>query len=470
MAMVYERPPIVIVDDEPFVLKALEVILSDKDLGSIVSFQDSREVLPFLQTVDAGIVLLDLSMPHLSGEELLGQLLREYPDLPVIIVTASNEVDVAVRCIRAGAFDYVVKPLAEDRLLNAIRRAQEMRDLRRENRALQERLTSGHLEHPESFALIITQNPQMLTLFRYVEAVARSQHAVLITGETGVGKELIARAVHAISGRKGAFVAVNVAGLDDNMFSDTLFGHNRGAFTGADHARNGLIESAAGGSLFLDEIGDLSPTSQVKLLRLLQENEYLPLGSDRPKKSDARVIVATHQDLRALQKQGTFRNDLYFRLGGHHVHVPPLRARRDDLPLLVDHLMEEAAKSLRRRKPTAPKELISLLAAYYFPGNVRELQAMVLDTISQHKGGVLSLNTFKEHIDRNSDRSVGEPPKGGEVIFPAQLPTLKQMAEQLVNEAMNRAGGNQTVAARLLGVTRPALSKRLKNLATGKGG
>jgi DNA-binding NtrC family response regulator len=469
MALVYERLPIVMVDDEPFVLRALEAILSDKDLGSTVSFQDGREVLPFLQTVEACIVLLDLSMPHLSGEELLDQLLREYPDLPVIIVTASNEVDVAVRCIRAGAFDYVVKPVAEDRLLNAIRRAQEMRDLRRENRVLQERLTSGHLERPEAFAGIITQNAQMLTLFRYIEAVARSQHAVLITGETGVGKELIARAVHAVSGRKGEFVAVNVAGLDDNMFSDTLFGHGRGAFTGADHTRPGLIESATGGSLFLDEIGDLSPTSQVKLLRLLQENEYLPLGSDRPRKSDARVIVATHQDLRALQKEGRFRNDLYFRLGGHHVHVSPLRERRDDLPLLVDHLMEEAASSLTRKKPTAPKELISLLAAYHFPGNIRELQAMILDAVSQHEGRVLSLNNFKEHIDRNTDRPVGEVPTGGEVIFPAQLPTLRQVAEQLVNEAMRRAGGNQTVAARLLGVTRPALSKRLKNLSVGEG-
>lgn len=463
----YAHPPIVMVDDEPFVLRALEAILSG--LGPLISFEDSRQVLPFLEKEEARIVLLDLSMPHLSGEELLKKLLSEHPDLPVIVVTASNEVAVAVRCIQAGAFDYVVKPLAEDRILNAIKRALELRDLRRENRTLQERLTSGRLEHPEVFSGIITQNARMLTLFRYVEVVGRSQHAVLITGETGVGKELIARAVHSVSGRKGEFVAVNVAGLDDNMFSDTLFGHARGAYTSADHARAGLIESAGGGSLFLDEIGDLSATSQVKLLRLLQEGEYLPLGSDRARKSDARVIVATHQDLRALQKEGRFRNDLYFRLGGHHIHVPPLRERRDDLPLLVDHLLEEAASSLSRRKPTPPKELVSLLSAYHFPGNIRELQAMILDAVSQHEGRVLSLSTFKEHIDRNTDREVGEVPSSGTVIFPPQLPTLKQMAEQLVQEAMQRAGGNQTVAARLLGVTRPALSKRLKNMASDEG-
>ena len=469
MPTAYDRPPIVMVDDEPFVLRALEAILSDADLGPPVTFQDSRQVMPFLETVEAGIVLLDLSMPHLSGEELLGKLLSEHPDLPVIVVTASNEVDVAVRCIQAGAFDYVVKPVAEDRILNAAKRALEMRELRRENRNLQERLVSGTVEHPEVFAQIITQNAQMLTLFRYIEVVGRSRHPVLITGETGVGKELVARAVHAVSERKGEFIAVNVSGLDDNMFSDTLFGHARGAFTSADHARAGLIESASGGSLFMDEIGDLSPASQVKLLRLLQESEYLPLGSDRAKKSDARVIVATHQDLRALQKDGRFRNDLYFRLGGHHVHVPPLRDRRDDLPLLVSHFLEEAAKSLSRRKPTPPKELVSLLAAYHFPGNIRELQAMILDAVSQHEGRVLSLNTFKEHIDRNTDQAVGEVPSGGEVIFPAQLPSLKQVAEQLVNEAMARSGGNQTVAARLLGVSRPALSKRLKNLSAGEG-
>jgi len=311
----------------------------------------------------------------------------------------------------------------------------------------------------------------MRSIFQYVEAIARTSLPVLITGETGVGKELIARALHRLSGRSGEFVAVNVAGVDDTLFSDTLFGHRRGAFTGADRDRKGLIEQAQNGTLFLDEIGDLRPESQVKLLRLLAEGKYYPLGADMPKLSDARIVVATHRDLRALQQTGSFRKDLFYRLQAHHVHIPPLRERPEDIPILAAHFLEAAARTLGKKPPTAPKELFPLLQSYPFPGNVRELEAMVFDAVSRHKGGTLSLETFKDRTGRKekSARDEGRCRESDSKIengqhaptFPANLPTLKQAERALIREALRRAQGNQTLAASLLGISRRALNNRL---------
>lgn len=214
----------------------------------------------------------------------------------------------------------------------------------------------------------------MRRIFRYMEAVAASDQPVLVTGETGVGKEMVVRALHDASHRKGQFIAVNVAGLDDQAFSDTLFGHTRGAFTGADQAREGLVAKAAGGTLFLDEIGDLQLPSQIKLLRLLQEREYYPLGSDNGKKSDARIVVATNRDLKQMMEGNSFRSDLYYRLKTHRIQVPPLRDRLEDMPLLVNHFLDEAAAAIGKSRPVTPVELNGYLAAYSFPGNIRELK------------------------------------------------------------------------------------------------
>jgi len=322
------------------------------------------------------------------------------------------------------------------------------------------------IKKPEAFAEIITNSKEMLSIFIYIESIAQSSQPVLITGETGVGKELIAGSIHSLSGLKGRFITVNAAGLDDNLFSDALFGHIKGAFTGADKVRRGLVEKASGGTLFLDEIGDLSPASQVKLLRLLQEGEYLPLGQDEPKKTDVRIVAATNQDLWKLQESGKFRKDLNFRLRVHHIHVLPLRERKDDIPLLVDHFLDEAARTLKKKKPTLPKELFKLLGTYSFPGNVRELQAMVFDAVSRHKARILSLKVFKSYIAREQkDRIVPTEKELEEtalLTFSGKLPTIKQSTQLLVDEAMKRADGNQSIAAGMLGVSHQALSKRLK--------
>jgi DNA-binding NtrC family response regulator len=454
------------VDDEAAWLRSIRVALQRVGIDNVIPCQDAREVPAILGAEPVGLVLLDLNMPNVRGEDLLARLATEHPEVAVIVISGMNQVETAVRCVKAGAFDYFVKTAEEDRLVAGIRRAVRMVELQRENREMGSRVLSGTLEHPEAFAAMVTRDRAMLAVFSYVEAVARSPNPLLIQGESGVGKELVARAAHALSGRSGPLVAVNVAGLDDAVFADTLFGHTRGAFTGADQPRPGMLEQAASGTLLLDEIGDLSTASQVKLLRLLQEGEYFPLGADRPRRLQARVILATHHDLGARQAAGTFRRDLYYRLATHQVRIPPLRERRGDLPLLLDHFLDEAARDLGKRRPTVPKELPVLLGTHSFPGNVRELRAMVFDAVSVHRGGVLSMEPFAAAIERaggalaapGEDAHPGHPFAG---VDP--LPTIHDAVELLVDEALSRSGGNQTIAARLLGITQSALSKRLKS-------
>jgi transcriptional regulator with PAS, ATPase and Fis domain len=287
---------------------------------------------------------------------------------------------------------------------------------------------------------------------------------VLITGETGVGKELVARAIHRLSNRKGDFVPVNVAGLDDNIFADTLFGHKKGAFTGADQPRSGMIEQASGGTLFLDEIGDLSPVSQVKLLRLLQDGEFFPLGADIAKHSDARVVVATNQDLQTLQELGKFRKDLYYRLRAHHIHIPPLRDHYEDLPILVNHFLEKTSMVLGKQKPTPPEELFALLAAYPFPGNVRELEAMIFDAVSREKSGKLPLEGFKTYIRQTQSFEA----KGKAITPPAsslkkKIETISHATEkQMIIDALDKSNQNRTKAAQLLGISRRTLQNKIK--------
>ncbi len=467
--MIYPHFPILIVDDQPQILKGFEIALKSAGFRNLLLCSDPREVRAILAGQGIFSVLLDLNMPGVSGREILDHLTAEHPQIPVIVITGDNEVDTAVECMKFGAFDYMVKPVERSRLISGVRRAVEMRELQHENYKLKQRILGKDLMHPEVFSGIITRNAGMLSLFRYAESIATSPQPILIVGETGVGKELMAGALHTLSGRAGECVTVNVAGIDDNAFTDTLFGHLRGAFTGADTARAGLVERAAGGTLVLDEIGDLSRESQVKLLRLIQEREYYPLGSDTARASHARLIVSTNQDLEQMQARGEFRKDLYFRLRAHRVEIPPLRRRPDDIPLLLDHFLEEAAQSLGIGRPSYPRQLLPLLAQYPFPGNVRELSAMVYDAVSTARGGTVSLERFHLHIGQGRRKSVtaGEAQTAApEERFLLQqdgaLPTLKEASRFLVKEAMRRSDNNQSMAARLLGISRQTLARHLQ--------
>jgi two-component system nitrogen regulation response regulator GlnG len=459
--------PALVVDDEPQLLHSASIVLRSAGVPEVITVDDGRMVMAAMAEREVAVVVLDLAMPHVTGQALLEQLVSDHPDVPVIVMTATNDVETAVQCMRAGAVDYLVKPVEPSRLVSSVKRAIEMRALQAELLSLKERMLTDTPHQPEAFAEIVTQSPSLLAIFRYVEAIAGSPQPVLITGETGTGKELMAKALHRLSGRPGELVAVNVAGLDDTMFSDTLFGHTRGAFTSADRVREGLVASAAAGTIFLDEIGDLAVASQVKLLRLLQDGSFYPLGADRPRQSRARVVVATNTDVAQAVGLGRFRKDLYYRLRTHHVHLPPLRGRPDDLALLVDHFVEKAARQLGKDAPAVPPALHQLLRTYSFPGNVRELEALVFDAVARHQGVTLSLASFKEAIVGKSELTVAAEESDGVgdtapfAAFSDALPTLREAEDRLIAEALRRADGNQGVAAGLLGLSRQALNKRL---------
>jgi DNA-binding NtrC family response regulator len=463
-----------LVDDDESALRLTELSLRDKGICEVTTCSDSREVLTLLEVSDIDVVLLDLMMPHVSGMELLTLMMEAHPEVPVVVLTGTNEIRTAVECVKLGAFDYFVKPADVDGLILSIQRAMEIRELCDEYESFRKRSQEGGLESPGTFEAIITSNERMQSCFRYIEAVAPSRRPALITGETGTGKELVARALHDASGRQGPFLALNVAGLDDSLFSDSLFGHVRGAFTGADTNKEGLVELASGGTLFLDEIGDLSLPSQAKLLRLIQEGEYLPVGANEISRNQARIVVSTHHDLQERQKTGLFRRDLFYRLRTHRVDLPPLRERLEDLPALLEHFVERASEELGKPVAEVPKSLVAQLRTLPFPGNVRELEGLVYDAMANlGPDNVLALN-MSESMPPSSPVAPDKPHKVG-VGYGApmfsdfeELPTLRNATTSLIDEALARTDFNQAAAAELLGMTRAALNKRLTRAKHGQ--
>ena len=467
----YPALPVMLVDDELEALKVVDLSLRQEGISNIIKCQNSSEVTELLSNQNFSVIVLDLTMPEISGQELIPIIARDYPQSVILVLTANNDIETAVNCMKAGAFDYLVKPIGKDSLMLHMKRAIKHCELQTQMEALKESFLTDNLKKPEAFSSIITKNPKMLKIFKYLEAIANTNLTILITGDTGVGKDLFAESIHILSDRKGKFIPVNIAGLDDAMFSDTLFGHKKGAYTGADMSRKGLIEQAEGGTLFLDEIGDLSHASQVKLLQLLQDGKYFPIGSDVPKSSQARILTATNQNIESITKKGIFRKDLFYRLQSHHIHIPPLNERYDDLELLTDFFLQEISMELGKKKPTLPKELFYLLRTYNFPGNIRELKGMVSDAVSRHQRGVLSLKTFQNKIYTNSDKKQKgwlclntNEQKENHVLFSGTLPTFREIEEMLIKEALKRAKGNKTLASKMLGIKRQALQNRIKKL------
>lgn len=458
-----QNPHIVLVDDEQSELEAYSFLLESMGVQRITTVSDSRQALKALSKIITPIVFLDLNMPNMSGQEVLRAIKENRPQVPVIILTANSEIESAVECLKLGAHDYLVKPISLSTFGSALRNAMEIGSLRNEVMSLKG-LPLGNGPTHEAFSGIVTQNSMMLEIFQYVEAIAESNQPTLILGETGSGKELMARAVHDVSGLTGEFVAVDVSGLDDTLFSDTLFGHSKGAYTGADKPRSGLLERAQGGTLFLDEIGDLSEVSQVKLLRLLQEGLYYPLGADQPKKSLARVVAAANKDLQKLAGQeGGFRMDLYYRLSTHLIRIPPLRGRREDLPLLVKQLVAEASRSMNKKTPVVSKEAMYLLLRHPFYGNVRELKTYLYDAVARCGTAEIPQRLIAERLGGSIPvASVALPESSSlEKLF-GQFPSLEELANFAIAEALALTSDNQAQAARLLGISKQALHKRLK--------
>jgi DNA-binding NtrC family response regulator len=456
--------PLLIVDDEEHILTGYDMVLRLSGYNNIISCSESKKVMDILHEKGAEVVLLDITMPYLTGDKLLPMIRQDFPDTQVVMITGNDDTETAVNCMKGGAFDYLVKPINKERLQTVVQKAISFGNITRENLQLKKHLLSVELEDPEAFGEIITANDSILSIFRYIEAICKTSQPVLVTGETGVGKELFAKAIHHASKREGPFIAVNIAGLDEQVFTDTLFGHCKGAYTGAEKNRQGMVEKASGGTLFLDEIGELDLRAQVKLLRLLQEQEYLPLGADIPKKTDVNIILATNREITELEDPKIFRKDLYFRLITHHIHIPPLRKRMDDLPFLLDYFLENVSHSLGKKKPRPSKEIIPLLASYHYPGNIRELQAMVTDSVTRHKSMMLSHDTLKDYIFKKQGDGMKKDEQNNEeaILFGDNLPTMNDAKMILIDEAMKRASGNKSLAAQMLKISRQAITWREK--------
>jgi DNA-binding NtrC family response regulator len=464
--MLEDQCGILLVDDEPAWLRSMQMLLT-RSTGArhIIACSDSREALSILEKEDIGLVLLDLTMPHISGEAMLTAIQEKHPDVLVIIITGMNTADKALQCLKAGAFDYFVKTWGEERLLTGIAHALRVASLEKTRRETSRSILSEELAHPDAFHNIITASTELFTIFRYMESVLPSRYPFLITGESGVGKELVARAAHTLTGARGRFVSINMASLEGSMLEDTLFGHVKGAYTNASGARAGLVEQAQGGTLFLDEIGELSLQSQARLLRFLQEGEYYPIGADSPKKVAAHIVLATNRDIKARQHEGQFRKDLYFRLSTHHVHIPPLRERREDIPLLIRAFIQEAADVFACPVPHLSKEVLLALMQYSYLGNVRELKAMLTHAVSLNKT-VLEQADFPGLFEEDVPALAECSPENALLKFFLSMetfPPLPAVKQIMTTAALIKSDGNQSVAARLLGISQPAMSKRVNS-------
>lgn len=423
--------PILLVDDEPEWLSSMEAVLAyEAGFTNVIKCSDSRKVMDLLRQVPCSLVLLDINMPHLSGYDLLPQISSEFPAIKVLVNSGMNQVETAMECVKKGAFNYLIKSTDLNQVVISVHNALYAQGLDEENRRIRELYFTEQVKNPECFSHIITQSKKMQNVFSYCEVLGNSSEPVLVTGESGAGKELIAQAVHKLYCPDDPFVSLNVAGLDDNAFSDTLFGHTKGAYTGATAVRKGLVEKAGSGILFLDEIGDLHLDSQVKLLRLLQEREYYPLGSDSPRMSQARFVFATNEVLEEQVACGKFRKDLFYRLNTHHVALPPLRERSEDIPLLIDFYAEQAAAAAGLKQSVVAPEVYRLLGKYSFPGNVRELRSMIFDAVPRAHNGHIDAQLFSDKVNgvaAASPHVEREVLVNSGVVFAGPLPTLKEL-------------------------------------------
>ncbi|HEY3302289.1 MAG TPA: sigma-54 dependent transcriptional regulator [Candidatus Binatia bacterium] len=439
---------ILVVDDEPTQLELIEGFLKKQGFATVLA-ASAKKALEIFRAEPIDLVLTDQRMPDMSGLELVKALRAVNPEASAIVITAYGTVETAVAAIKAGAVDYVTKPVNLDELLYRIAQVKERRRLLSENRDLREALERSH-----RIEGIIGESGRMIEVLSLVRRVAPSEATVLIRGESGTGKELIAKAIHYAGPRASApLIRVNCAALPETLLESELFGHEKGAFTGAVAARKGRFESADGGTLFLDEIGDLSLPLQAKLLRVLQEREFERLGSSKPIRVDVRIIAATHRNLEALVKAGQFREDLYYRLNVVTVVLPPLRERREDLPLLMDHFLRVFAEKNRKAIRGLTSEAREALLRYDYPGNVRELENII------ERAVVLTRDDVIGEADLPLSTQGLEEAESGQASLPAAVEGVER---RMIRGALVRAGGVQTRAAEMLGLSERALRYKLK--------
>jgi DNA-binding NtrC family response regulator len=442
---------VLIVEDEEKLRRVLELQLRSAGFDTELA-GSAEEALKLADRAD--LILTDLRLPGLDGLELLALLRRQNMQTPVLVMTAYGTIETAVEAMKAGAADFLPKPFSLDHLMTVIRKALELRALQDENRQLREELGRRY-----QFENIIGGSGAMQEIFATLARVAPTRATVLLAGESGVGKDLIARAIHHQSPRRGRpFVKINCTALPENLMESELFGYEKGAFTGAVTSKPGKFEQADTGTAFLDEIGDVPASIQVKLLRVLQEREFERLGSNKTLHIDVRIIAATNQDLRQALEQGTFREDLYYRLNVVPVNIPPLRERREDIPFLAEHFVSKLARESGSRVESITDAAIQRLLTYHWPGNVRELENVIERSL------VLCMGSKLDAADIRLDTAPrARPPAAAAPVLPEGV-TLDEYEQAIIREALRRAEGNKSQAARLLGLTRNALRYRLSQM------
>src|SRR6202142_379677 len=445
-------PIILIVEDEAKMRRLLELNLGE-DGFTTFSAGDAETGLKLLRENPIDLVLTDLKLPGMNGLEFLQTIKRQNAAMPVVVMTAFGSVETAVEAMKAGASDYVLKPFSLTEMRMVIHKELDVRNLREENRSLREALGKRYA-HPN----IVARSPKMQEVLATVERVAPTNATVLLGGESGVGKDLIARAIHEKSRRaSGPFLKINSTAIPENLLESELFGFEKGAFTGAVASKPGKFELADKGTIFLDEIGDVPPATQVKLLRVLQEREFERLGGTRTVKVDVRLIAATNRDLREALEEGKFREDLYYRLNVVPIDIAPLRERREDIPDLVNLFVSRFSGESGKPVEGITPEAMQILVNYHWPGNVRELQNIVERACALAKGSVL------EPADIHLDVRPAKVSNGTAGFLPEGM-TLEQWEDEMVQEALRRANGNKSQAARLWGLSRNALRYRLSKI------
>jgi DNA-binding NtrC family response regulator len=445
-------PTILIIEDEAKLRRLLELNLGDDGFKTL-SAGDAETGLKLLASEPVHLVLTDLKLPGMSGIEFLHKAKEQDIALPIVVMTAFGSVETAVEAMKAGASDYVLKPFSLAEIRIVVRKELDHSRLQEENRSLREALGQKY-SHPN----IVARSPRMQEVLATVVRVAPTNSTILLGGESGVGKDLIARVIHEKSRRaSGPFVKINSTAIPENLLESELFGYERGAFTGATTSKPGKFELADKGTLFLDEIGDVPPATQVKLLRVLQEREFERLGGTRTVKVDVRLLAATNRDLRAALEQGTFREDLYYRLNVVPIDIAPLRERKEDIPdlanLFLARFSKDSGREIRNLKPAA----VQLLLGHYWPGNVRELQNVIERACALAPGPDLDVSDIQLDSPRNRANA------GGDRFLPEGM-TLDQWEDEMIRESLKRASGNKSQAARLLGLSRNALRYRLSKI------
>jgi two-component system response regulator AtoC len=451
---VEEMRRVLVVDDEENIRLVLRTLL--RKHGYEVEVADNGETaLALVESFGPDVILTDVRMPKLGGLDLLATLRAKQSPATVIVMSAYGNVDLALEAMKAGAYDYVGKPFKPDEIVLALRKAEERESLRRENRSLREQIRAE-----QRFESILAKSQEMQDVFRTISKIADYKTTVLVTGESGVGKELVARALHARSSRKNMpFVAINCGAIPENLLESELFGHRKGAFTDANADRRGLFEEATGGTLLLDEIGELPLSLQVKLLRVLQEETIRRLGDTKDAKVDVRIVAATHRDLAAEVKAGRFREDLYYRINVLPVHIPPLRGRKDDIPLLVDHFVTRNNARLGTHIRGVSPEARKLLIEYPWPGNVRELENTIERAMVLAEGEVLDANDLPERLRESLDPVQAQLATGELSI----KKTSAAIEEILIRRALQKTKGNRTRAAEVLEISHRALLYKIKD-------